>query len=192
MYFYVFVCTFGNVGHICIIGIACDVGLHYRIGLATCLFLNPQISHLYMQNLLAQIDPNLLSVTGVIATILAVIFGLGAFYNSRTRKKHLLELEKAQRQEQAMHFRPAKSHVPGRSVHPGRSRGPTHPSSSSSAPAKASTPRAAPVAKSTTPPESTPKKSSTGKQVLFRKVRPDGVDSKLESPNEDQELYVWE
>lgn len=64
---------------------------------------------------LAQIDPNLLSVTGVIATILAVIFALGAYTNSRTRKKHMLELEKSQRQEQAMHFRPAKSHLPGRS-----------------------------------------------------------------------------
>ncbi|MDA3875171.1 MAG: hypothetical protein PF795_14580 [Kiritimatiellae bacterium] len=146
-----------------------------------------------MQNLLAQIDQNLLNVTGVIATILAVIFALGAFYNSRTRKKHLQELEKAQRQEQAMHFRPAKSHVPGRSGHPGRSRGPVYSSpSSSSVPSKASTPRAAPVAKSSTPPEPTPKKSSGDKQVLFRKVRPDGVEPQLESPNEDQELYVWE
>lgn len=145
-----------------------------------------------MQNLLAQLDQNLLNVTGVIATILAVIFGLGAFYNSRTRKKHMQELEKSQRQDQAMHFRPAKSHVPGRSSHPGRSRGPVHSASSSSVPSKSSTPRAAPVAKISTPPEPTTKQSAADKQVLFRKVRPDGVEPQLESPNEDQDLYVWE
>jgi hypothetical protein len=146
-----------------------------------------------MHTLLSQLPSNLLSVTGVIATILAVIFGLGAFYNSRTRRKQLLELEKAQRHEQTMHFRPSKSHMPGRSNHPGRSRGaPPSSSPSSSSTSKISTPRAAPVAKISTLPDESKKKEAPEKQVLFRKVRPDGVESELESPSKDQEPYVWE
>lgn len=132
-----------------------------------------------------QIDPNLLSLTGVIATVLAVIFGLGAFSNSRSRKRHVIELEKAQRQEQALNFRPAKSHLPGRSVVPALT-------SEDSSPHR-STPRAAPVAKVSVHEEKKLESIPSDKPVLFRKVRPDG----LEQPDKagmgaDQELYVWE
>lgn len=137
-----------------------------------------------------QIDPNLLSVTGVIATILAVIFGLGAFSNSRSRKRHMIELEKAQRQEQALHFRPAKSHLPARSNHPARS---TAPQPAKSAHPHSSTPRAAPVATASTPPQKASEGKTLEKPVLFRKVRPDGLDQPAKvGTDEDQELYVWE
>lgn len=141
-----------------------------------------------MNMILSQIDPNLLSVTGVIATILAVIFALGAFTNSRSRKKHLVELEKAQRQEQAMHFRPAKSHLPTRSSKPSTSSVPLAVSA-----AKASIPQAAPLAKISTPPEKSSGQDIPEKQVLFRKVRLDGGDQRIDTlKDEDQELYVWE
>jgi hypothetical protein len=141
-----------------------------------------------------QIDPNLLSVTGVIATVLAVIFGLGAFSNSRSRKRHMIQLEKAQRQEQALHFRPAKSHLPMRSTLPGRSAAPaTGTAASKSTNPHASTPRPAPVAKVSTPPEKTTETKASEKPVLFRKVRPDGLDQPQKAGvDEDQELYVWE
>jgi len=157
-------------------------------------------SNLPSLNSLAQIDPNLLSVTGVIATILAVIFGLGAFYNSRTRRRHLAEMEKAQRQEQPMHFRPAKSHPASRSV--GRSRGPHVRASASTSRApvsagRASTPREAPVAKASSIPKgrsSTPAKSSKmdDKQNIFRKVRPDGIDLQDSKSSPTEETYAWE
>jgi len=149
-----------------------------------------------MYHTLSQLDPNLLSLTGVIATILAVIFALGAFNNSRTRKKHMMELEKSQRQEQAMHFRPTKSHLPSRSASPSRSSSPAKSSSprSSTPPAgPRAAPRAAPVAKASTPPEETIEKKASDTPVLFRKVRLDGGDDFVDSvKEEDQELYVWE
>lgn len=154
-------------------------------------------------NLFAQIDPNLLSFTGVIATILAVIFGIGAFYNSRTRKKHLMDLERAQK-EQPMHFRPAKSsHPAARSALPARSTKPHHTSGPhrSSSP-RASTPKAAPLAKSSSLPDSSPKQSdkkdspapaALDAPALFRKVRPSGVaDMDLPSDNEENVEYHWE
>lgn len=139
---------------------------------------------------LGQIDPNLMSLTGVIATVLAVIFALGAFYNSRNRRKHMEELEKAQKQEQLIHFRPAATHHPGRS---------TRPSVSASA-GRTSPSRTAPVAKAVS--DSTKPKASGGvaesgkkasaKPVLFRKVRPDGGEREVEPVDEGEEHYVWE
>jgi hypothetical protein len=139
-----------------------------------------------METILLQLDPNLLSVTGVIATVLAVIFALGAFNNSRSRKKHMLEMEKAQKQEHSIHFRPAKSHLPGRSNSPGRSSAPKATSSSES------TPRAAPIAKSSSLPKEESEKKASDKQVLFRKVRPDGLDQQIKADDDEQETYVWE
>ena len=145
-----------------------------------------------MYHILSQLDPNLLSLTGVIATILAVIFALGAFNNSRTRKKHMMELEKSQRQEQAMHFRPTKSHLPSRSSSPSPSSSSVKSSSPRSSTPPAA-PRAAPVAKASTPPEETIEKKASDTPVLFRKVRLDGGDDFVDSvKEEDQELYVWE
>ncbi len=158
-----------------------------------------------MQPTLAQIiNTDFLGVTGVIATILALIFGLGAFTNSRTRKKHMRELEKSQRQDQPMQFRPAKSHRPGRSSLPSRSSVPPHKSSPRASSAKistspnassrrSSTPRPAPVAKSSTPPDKIAEGKKSEKPVLFRKVRPDGLDQQVESTlDEDKEKYIWE
>ncbi len=151
------------------------------------------------------INTDLLGVTGVIATVLALIFGLGAYTNSRTRKRHMQELEKSQRQDQAMQFRPAKSHRPGRSSHPSRSTVPPHKSTSprassprastspKSSSRRSSTPRPAPVAKSSTPPEQVANPKKSDKPVLFRKVRPDGLDQQVDtSSDEDKEKYMWE
>ncbi|MDF3129091.1 hypothetical protein P0Y35_07780 [Kiritimatiellaeota bacterium B1221] len=154
---------------------------------------------------LAQIiNTDFLGVTGVIATVLALIFGLGAYTNSRTRKRHMQELEKSQRQDQSMQFRPAKSHRPGRSTHPARSSVPPHKSSPRASSPRASTspksssrssstPRPAPVAKSSTPPEDLVNPKKSDQPVLFRKVRPDGLDQQVDvSSDEDQEKYMWE
>jgi hypothetical protein len=159
-----------------------------------------------MMFILAQID-QALGLTGVIATILAVIFGIAAYYNSRTRKKHLLELERSQKQDQPMHFRPAKSsHPASRSNRPALS-GKPHQSSGpgrTTSP-RASTPKAAPVAKSSSLPEMSPKKSekksepapssSPQKETpqLFRKVRPTGsAEPDLSGDSDEQDEYVWE
>lgn len=142
---------------------------------------------------LGQIDPNLMSLTGVIATILAVIFALGAFYNSRNRRKHMEELERSQKQEPPMHFRPAATHYPGRSSRPSRSSRPG--AASASSPARTA-PVAKPASESSKPDASRGKektvKEATAKPVLFRKVRPDGMERGVEPDEEDEELYVWE
>ena len=143
---------------------------------------------------LAQID-QLLSLTGVIATILSVIFGIAAFYNSRTRKKHLIEFENAQKRENRMHFRPAKSTPPtARSSLPSRSTSPPHETSSA--------PKAAPVAKSFSDEEipsvqpketSEPKAPAKEAPQLFRKVNPSGGTHRDEdAETHDRESYVWE
>lgn len=140
-----------------------------------------------------QIDPNLLSVTGVIATILAVIFALGALSNSRSRKKHMLELEKAQKEENAMHFRPAKSHLPSRSSGPNHSSRPAKSASARDEVTPEKAPRAAPVAKSSSHSEDAVSAQTSDQPSLFRKVGPDGRDHEFSGmEDEDQELYVWE
>jgi len=147
----------------------------------------------------AQIDQNLLSVTGVIATILSVIFAIAAFYNSRTRKKHIQELERAQKQGHAIHFRPSKSSHSGLSSR-------TQRLSQSSGPAQEDrpqpAPRAAPVAQSAPPApakraaetqKSDVEASETETKSLFRKVGPSGIGS-IESNDEadEQDDYIWE
>lgn len=106
----------------------------------------------------------------------------------------MLELEKAQRQEQALHFRPAKSHLPNRSTSPERSTSPaTSNSQGKNSRPQTSTPRAAPIAKASTPPQKMLEPKASEKPVLFRKVRPDGLDQQMNAvPDEEQEIYVWE
>jgi len=162
-----------------------------------------------MNSTLAQLDPNLLSLTGVIATILAVIFAVGAYYNSRTRKKHLMELERAQKQEQAMHFRPmkpphpaARSALPSRSTLPHQTSGTSRSSVPRASSPRSSTPKAAPVAKASSRPAEAKKEmekkpdsasSSVETPQLFRKVRPSGAaDLAPESDRDDQDEYIWE
>lgn len=154
--------------------------------------------------LLAQIDQSLLSITGVIATILSVIFGIAAFYNSHTRKKHLKELERAQKQEHAMHFRPAKSSHPG--ARPGASSRSSlpHQSSSVHGTGRASPPvaKAAPVATSAPHVEKSSsnhfEKTESGSpsrdsRPLFRKVKPSGTGNpELDTERDEKDHYVWE
>jgi hypothetical protein len=147
--------------------------------------------------IIAQINPDLLGVTGVIATILAVIFGFAAFYNSRTRKKQLLELERSQKKEQAMHFRPVGSlHQTSRSIVPSHSSLPhassgKHPANSSP---RASTPRTSSHRSSKdahSPGDDLKTSSKPNTPNLFRKVRPNGV-AEAESGRKEQDEYIWE
>ena len=155
--------------------------------------------------LLAQIDQSLLSITGVIATILSVIFGIAAFYNSHTRKKHLKELERAQKQEHAMHFRPAKSSHPA--ARPGSSSRSSLPHQSSSlhgTGGRASPPvaKAAPVAKSAPQEEKSSSNHFEHKDFaptdrdsrpLFRKVKPSSAGNpELDLERDEKDHYVWE
>jgi hypothetical protein len=148
----------------------------------------------------AQINQGLLSLTGVIATILSVIFGVAAFYNSRTRKKHLKELERAQKQEHAIHFRPAKSSHPGsRSTSPSRSSRPHQSSGLHQTDRTASAaPRAAPVAKVYADPEKPaasfePIAPAKDVRPLFRKVNPSGsANNGVDSETDEKDHYVWE
>jgi len=153
--------------------------------------------------LFAQIDQNLLSLTGVIATILSVIFGIAAFYNSRTRKKHLQDLERSQKQEHAIHFRPATpSSNASRSSHPSRSSKPYQSNSAYFSDQPSSAPKAAPVAKPAQPTEKRfessvdkPGAAASSKDTpaLFRKVKPTGSGkSDLDPKTDDKDTYVWE
>ena len=154
-------------------------------------------------HIFAQIDQSLLSYTGVIATVLSVIFGVAAFYNSRTRKKHIIELEKAQKQENRMHFRPAKS--TSTVSRPAVSTRSTPPHQSSNVHGadrvSSSAPKAAPVAKSfqdsdipsVEPKEKSEPHSPKEPAPFFRKVRPSGSSSdNSEYEKHDKENYIWE
>jgi len=107
-------------------------------------------------------NSDLLGTTGVIATILSVIFALAALWNSRQRKLHLRQMEQENKKEEKMHFRPPPS-SPIASAHP-----------------SVSSLR-----------HSGQDKTASEKSVLFRQIRPTGeVESEIIDSGE--ELYVWE
>ena len=114
-------------------------------------------------------DSNTLSMTGVIATVLATIFAAAAMWNSYQRRKHMALLEKSQKTEAPMRFRPAPAHPPSSSTLPGQSSLP-----------KILAPQAPQVAR-----------EAPAKAVLFRQVRPGG-ERLPEDIEEEKAGYVWE
>lgn len=59
-------------------------------------------------------DMNALSYTGVIATILSVVFAVAAFWNSHIRRKHMERLSKQTEQNAMPHvnFKPVPANTP--------------------------------------------------------------------------------
>jgi hypothetical protein len=111
-------------------------------------------------------DSNTLSMTGVIATVLASIFAAAAMWNSYQRRKHIAFLEKSQKTEAPMRFRPAPALSPTASTLPGQSSLP-----------KVAAPQLA--------------REAPAKAVLFRQVRPGG-ERLPEDIEEEKAGYVWE
>ncbi len=107
-------------------------------------------------------NSDLLGTTGVIATILSVIFALAALWNSRQRQMHVRQMEMENKKEEKMHFRPPPS-SPIASAHPGVS----------------------------SLRQTTREKISAEKAVLFRQIRPTG-EVESEVIDNEEELYVWE
>jgi hypothetical protein len=130
--------------------------------------------------ILAQAGTQHLDVIGVVATILSVIFALGALYNSMHRKKHLQELEKAEKDHSRMRFRP-----PSKSSLPLTVSDPEEKAVAKTPPQKAQT-----VKEVSTP---APKETTKIEPVLFRQVRLSGAQELTDISSEpDDETYVWE
>lgn len=108
-------------------------------------------------------NPELLGTTGVIATILSVIFALAAYWNSRQRALHHDRLEKERKPQESLHFRPP----------------PATP--------LATTPPAKPSLRQTARDPA----PSPDKPLLFRQIRPTG-EFESDDTDEQDDLYVWE
>lgn len=104
----------------------------------------------------------------VIASVLSLIFAAGAMWNSIARKRHLAALEKAEKQEEKIVFKPLPSHPAV--VEAGHGHGHAH---------------------HTSPASGTSPGRKTSSHSLFRQVQPSGtVESETNRPGNDP--YVWE
>ena len=111
-------------------------------------------------------DDSFLSVTGVIATILSLIFASAAIWNSHVRRKHL----------ESMYA--AKNPAPA-------SKAPKFVMPTDALPA-------APANKAPPPPPSPPPPQPSPPQALFRKIIPDGAHVDADDSSKKDNLYVWE